>query len=434
MKKILYIAFLGIFLIGSCQKNTKKETQPIAHNHENCDHDHDHAKQNDDHDHSKHNHEGHDHAKHDHANCTHDHSADEHNDDHSGHNHDSESEGSSDEIVISKDKAEAAGIKSATITPGTFNEVIKTSGQVLAAQGDEAVAVATVAGVVSFRNKITEGMSINKGNSLVILSSRNLADGDPVLKAKNIYETAKREYERMLPLVEKQIVSERDFNQAKQDYENARISYDAMSKNHSPGGQTIVAPIGGYIKSILVKEGDYVELGQPLVSITQNRRLFLRAEVSEKYYSSLRSISSANFKTPYNNVVYQLQDLGGRLLSFGKSSGDNSYYVPITFEFDNKGDVLPGSFVEIYLLSTGMQQVLSLPHSALTEEQGSYFVYLQLDDECYKKQEVKLGADNGSHVQILNGIHAGERVVTDGAYQVKLASASNALPAHTHEH
>lgn len=81
-----------------------------------------------------------------------------------------------------------------------------------------------------------------------------------------------------------------------------------------------------------------------------------------------------------------------------------------------------------------MNHVISLPHTALTEEQGSYFVYLQLDDECYKKQEVTLGADNGQNVQILSGIASGDRVVTHGAYQVKLASASNVLPAHSHEH
>ena len=76
----------------------------------------------------------------------------------------------------------------------------------------------------------------------------------------------------------------------------------------------------------------------------------------------------------------------------------------------------------------------SLPHSALTEEQGSFFVYLQLDEEGYKKQLVTLGADNGESVQILSGVKAGDRVVTEGAYQVKLASATNAIPAHSHEH
>ena len=123
------------------------------------------------------------------------------------------------------------------------------------------------------------------------------------------------------------------------------------------------------MKSILVKEGDYVTIGQPLVSVTQNRRLFLRAEVSEKYYPYLRTISSANFQTPYNNKVYELQALNGKLLSFGKTAGDNSFYVPVTFEFDNKGEVIPGSFVEVFLLSSPMENVISLPRTALTEEQ-----------------------------------------------------------------
>jgi len=443
MKRILFIGILGLFLLGSCQKNTKKETTlSAAHDHENCDHNHAH-------DHEAHDHAAHDHTEHNHGNCTHDHAEHDHSGhdhtehdhaghDHSGHDHSGydhdHGTGNSDEIILPKDKAEAAGVKSAVITPGTFNQVIKTSGQVLAAQGNEAVAVATIAGVVSFRNQVTEGMSVGKGNVLLTVSASNLADGDPVQRARIVYETARKEYERMKPLVEKKIVSEKDFNQAEQAYESARISYESMGKNHSAGGQTITSPIAGFIKSILVKEGDYVELGQPLVSITQNQRLFLRAEVSEKYYNQLRSITSANFKTPYDNEVYQLGELGGRLLSFGKSSGDNSYYVPVTFEFDNKGEVLPGSFVEIYLLSSPIQNVISLPHSALTEEQGSYFVYIQLDDECYRKQEVKTGADNGSRIQILSGLTPGEQVVTEGAYQVKLASASNALPAHTHEH
>lgn len=238
----------------------------------------------------------------------------------------------------------------------------------------------------------------------------------------------------MKSLVKNKIVSDKDFAQAEQNYENARLSYEALAKNHSAIGQNITAPIAGYVKSILVNEGDYVTIGQPLVSVTQNHRLFLRAEVSEKYYPYLRTISSANFQTPYNNKVYELKELSGKLLSFGKTSGDNSFYVPVTFEFDNKGEVIPGSFVEVYLLSSELENVISLPRTALTEEQGIFFVYLQLDEEGYKKQEVTLGADNGKSVQILTGVKAGDRVVTEGAYQVRLASASNAIPAHSHEH
>ena len=369
----------------------------------------------------------HEHKGHDHATEAHSHEADTHTK--SAH-----AEGASDEIVMPPAKAQAAGVETDTIKPGNFTRIIKTSGQVLAAQGDERVVVATVAGIVSFKGKIIEGMSVHEGMPLVLLSSGNISEGDPVQKARVVYDVSKKEYERMQVLVESRIVSEKDFAQAKQAYENARISYEAVAKNHTDRGQAVIAPINGYVKSLLVKEGDYVTVGQPLVSITQNRRLFLRADVSEKYYASLPAITSANFCTPYNNKVYALQDLNGRLLSYGKTSGESSYYIPVTFEFDNRGDVVPGSFVEIYLLARPMEGVISVPHSALTEEQGSFYVYLQLDEECYRKQLVTLGTDNGQRVQVLNGLKAGDRLVVRGAYQVKLAGATNAIPAHSHEH
>ena len=413
MKKILFMGVIGLFLLGSC--NSKSGDGHEGHNHET----------------EKHEHEG---CDHDHEGEDHNHEGDEHN--HDGHSHDGKAAaGHSDEIILPTAKAQAAGVKSNVVEPGIFHQVIKTSGQVMAAQGDESVAVATVAGVVSFRGKVIEGMSVSKGTPLVTLSSKNMADGDPVERARIAYEVSKKEYERMKALVGNKIVSEKDFAQAEQAYENARISYEAVAKNSSASGQAVISPISGYVKSLLVKEGDYVAVGQPLVSITQNRKLFLRADVSEKYYQYLRTIGSANFCTPYNNKVYTLKDLDGRLLSYGKASGgDGGYYVPVTFEFDNKGDIIPGSFVEIFLLSSPIENVISLPHSALTEEQGSFFVYLQLDEEGYKKQLVTLGADNGESVQILSGVKAGDRVVTEGAYQVKLASATNAIPAHSHEH
>lgn len=432
MKKYLFVGIIGLFLLGSCNSNSNNNGE---HNHQAEEHDHSaHNHEGHSHEVCNHNHEGHSHDGHNHEGHNHNH--DTHKHDEHGHNHETTSSTDhSDEIILTPAKAKAAGVKSSIIVPSTFHQVIKTSGQILAAQGDESVAVATVAGVVSLRSKVVEGMSVNKGTPLITLSSKNMADGDPVERARISYEASKKEYERMKALVGNKIVSEKEFAQAKQTYENARISYEAVARNNSANGLSVTSPINGFVKNVMVKEGDYVTVGQPLVSITQNRKLFLRADVSEKYYQYLPTISSANFCTPYNNKVYALKDMSGRLLSYGKSSsGDGNYYVPVTFEFDNKGDVIPGSFVEIYLLSSPIENVISLPHSAITEEQGSFFVYLQLDEEGYKKQLVATGADNGDSIQILSGVKAGDRIVVEGAYQVKLASATNAIPAHSHEH
>lgn len=406
--KIIHIGVIGLFLLGSC-------TSKQAHTHE-------------EHAHEQHSHEGHEHHDHEHEGHSHEHESHSHE----GHNH--EHEGHGDEIELSDSKAQAAGVEVGVALPTTFHQVIKCSGQVLAAQGNESTVVANIAGVVRFNGKLTEGMKVSQGATLMTLSAKSIAAGDPVEKARVAYETAKAEYERMEALVADKIVSAKAFAQAKESYENARIAYEAVSRNNGSSGAAVVAPLGGYVKNLLVNEGDYVSVGQPLAGITQDQRLSLRADVSQRHYHALSNIESANFCTPYNNEVYELKALNGRLLSYGKSASDNANMIPITFEFDNRGKVMPGSFVEVYLLGAAQTDVIALPLSALTEEQGSYYIYKQVHPERYTKQLVSIGASDGQRVQILSGVHAGEKIVMRGAYQVKLANTSNAIPGHSHEH
>lgn len=417
MKRI-YLTFVMVAMLCSCGG---KHTH-TGHEHEH-EHDHDHTEAHahaheHEHDHD-HDHEGHDHEGHNHEAHEHDH----------GHEH------AAGEIVFKKANAEAVGLMTEKVAPAPFAEVIKTSGQIQAAQGSESVLVATVPGIVTLGStRFVDGTAVRKGETVLSLASENLSDGDVASRAKIAYETAQKEYERMSDLVGDKIVSQKEFEQAKLAYENAKVAYEAVKGKHSAKGVAVTAPIQGFLKNILVKEGDYATVGQPLATIAQNNRLVLKADVSEKYYAQLPLIRSAYFKTPYDDQVYQLDQLNGRLLSYGRSSGSNSFYVPVLFEFDNKGAIIPGSFVEIYLLGKQLENVISVPMSALVEEQGSYWVYIRLDEDCYKKQLVTIGADNGKQVQILSGLKADDEVVTQGAYQIKLASASNAIPAHSHSH
>ena len=429
MRTIIYaITILAISLWGcknqsSQDKHTHSETETHAgHNHE----EHDHC------------HEGHDHSHegHDHDHEGHDHNHEGHDHEHADHNHESEEAKHSDEIIFPKAQAAKTTFEVREIQPASFNQVVKTTGQILAAPGDEAVIVATSNGVVSFTsNKLTEGTKVQKGQSLFQISSKNIAEGDYYTKVKATYEAAKASYDRAESLVKDKIISQKEFENTKLEFENAKTAYDAVSNNKTAKGVSVNAPINGHVKNILVKEGEYITIGQPLATVSQNQRLVLRAEVSQRYYNAMQSIKSANFKTPYDNKVYSLEDLNGRLLSFGKTSNENLFFIPVSFEFDNKGEVIPGSFVEVYLISAPIENTLSIPVSALTNEMGIHYVYVQIDEEGYRKQEVALGANNGKEVQIIKGLHPGDRVVTQGAYQVKMASASGAIPhGHSHEH
>ena len=444
----LLVVATTLFFAG-CNKqqaadSSHTHTEACSHDHAaEADHDHNH-----DHDHAEgHSHaDGHDHEDdHQHASdgsCNHDHDHDHDHagsaghEGHEGHNHGSSESGHAHvdgEIAFSKAKAEAVGLTTETVAPRTFSSVIKTGGRIQAPQGNEQTVAATASGIVSFSNSsITEGTAVKTGETLASISSQGLQDGDATAKARIAFDAAKREYERAERLVADKIISQKEFGQARAAYETARASYQGIAANAGAKGVNVKAGMGGYVKQLLVSQGEYVAVGQPIAVIAQSKGLQLRADVPESRYAQLGSIADANFKPAYDSgKLFRLADLQGRLVSASRSSSTGSAFIPVVFEFDNVGDVVPGSYAEVYLKTTPREGVLTLPISALTEEQGLYYVYVQIEPEAYVKRLVKPGQNDGERVEILDGVKPGEKVVSTGAVNVKLASASGEIP-HGH--
>ena len=392
-------------------------------NHEGHDHGHGvEAHEGHDHDHEGHSHEGHDHG-------------------HEGHNHEAEAHeghdhgngGHDGEIVVSLERQKTFGITTETVTAGDFAEVIHTSGQILSAMGDEMTVVAKTSGIISF-GRLTEGSAVGKGSLIATISSKELGGGDQLAKAKAAFEAARKEYERDLQLSKDNIVSESHLDQSRLAYEQAKAEYDALASGTTKDGNvSVTSPLGGFIKKLSVSQGDYVETGTPIAVVSQNRRLRLRADVSEKYYGLISGVKDANFSTSYSDRAYSLKELNGRLLGYGKAS-DGDYYIPVTFEFDNKGDLIAGSYVDVFLKSSASSKSISVPVSAVVEDQGIHYVFVQEDETCFTKREVRLGQSDGQRVLVKSGLKEGEVVVATGAVQVKLASVTAVPAGHTHSH
>lgn len=366
---------------------------------------------------------------------------DSHNHEHEGHDHSSEEPHGHDdhdheghaagEIVIEPEKAKEAGIIVQQVNPDSFVEVITTSGRILNSAADEATVVATQPGIISLVRPWTVGMAVSAGSPLFHVSQKELPEGDLATRAKIDLETTRKEYERIKKLYDEQLSTAQEFYTAQNAYENARLTVQALSNG---GGGSISSPKGGYVIACQVKDGDYVDVGTPLMKISANRRMRLQADLPIRDFGKISEITSANFRLPQNETLYRLQSLNGRIVSHSRIAEGNSAYVPVIFEFDNAPGIVAGSFAEIYLLGNPRPGVIRVPKTALTEEQGIFYVYTQEDAECYKKREVKKGATDGSCVEIVAGLNGGEKIVTQGAMAVKLASMSTAIPGHTHEH
>lgn len=340
----------------------------------------------------------------------------------------------SGEIVIGEKQARAAGIVAERIVPADFHAVVTTSGSLQAASGDETTVVATTAGVVRILRPVTAGTRVAKGQPLFRISAEHIQDGDPADKARIAYDRAKSDYERAAKLVADRIVSEKEFSAIKENYDNARIAYMAVRGGSGKGGTTVSATKEGFVVSSAVSDGDYVAAGQPLMTIARGSRLQLVADVPARHHATLGSITSAKFQSAYGGEVYDIAALNGRLMAYSRSSDAGSSFIPVTFECDSRGGIMPGMAVRVYLLAGARHGVISLPVSAITEEQGAKFVYIKNDATCYEKREVTTGDSDGERIEIRSGLKGGETVVTKGAIQVRLASASNAIPAHSHSH
>ena len=353
-----------------------------------------------------------------------------------GHEHEEhEHEHADAHIEISPERQEVLGIRVEAVSEGPFSEVIRTSGQIVSSSGDEMTVVAKSEGIVSL-GRLGEGSPVSKGGRIATISTRSIGSGDKLAKAAITLETARKEYERDQELRENNIVSESHLDQSRLAYEHARLEYEALSAGSGSGGDIAVSsPLSGFVKSLNVRSGDYVETGTPIATVSSNRKLWLRADVSEKYYGRIASVRDADFVTSYGDQAYSLSALGGKLISYGRAS-DGDFYIPVIFEFDNRGDLVPGSYVDVYLKTSASGKCISVPLEAVVEDQGVHYVFVREedDDDCFEKREVTLGQSDGSRVPILKGLEEGELVVVAGAVHVKLAGVTAVPAGHTHSH
>ena len=133
---------------------------------------------------------------------------------------------------------------------------------------------------------------------------------------------------------------------------------------------------------------------------------------------------------PWKNIT----DAGGSILSVGKDVERDNPLISIYAQVNEDVDMPEGSLTEVQITIGNAKNGLVIPISALLEDYGSYSVIVQVSGESFERRPVKIGKRNGRNVEVLSGLETGEMVVTQGAYQVKMASMSGSTPAHGHEH
>lgn len=199
----------------------------------------------------------------------------------------------------------------------------------------------------------------------------------------------------------------------------------------------LLAPHAGTITAAQVTEGEFIDPAKSLFTIINLDRLWLEAKVSEYDLERVVEAPAAGFTLasyPKRRFAI-LGEGGGKLIDVGSVVDAGSRTLPVRYEVPNPDRLLKvGMFADVAIETLRSEYAVAIPDSSLVDEDGRPVVYVLLDGEHFEKRDVELGIRDSGYVEVKAGMKAGERVVTKGAYAIRLASVSSVIPAHGHTH
>ncbi|HEY0710514.1 MAG TPA: efflux RND transporter periplasmic adaptor subunit, partial [Polyangia bacterium] len=282
-----------------------------------------------------------------------------------------------------------------------------------------------------------------------LVSGTSLASIDlEVSRASAEHSLAQRELKRSEELFAAKAIPEKQLDSARTAVEIARARLDAATRERGVfrsaqpgasggarnGGFELRSPLTGVVSYADVMPGAVVEAGTRLLSVVNTERLWLEAKVFETDAPRIETSSGASFTVAGFERAFTVDEKNGRRVAVGAVVDRTTRTVPVIFEFANPGSLKPGMFAKVDLLTGETLRGVAVPQTAVVDDNGRAVVFVMADGENFHKRVIRPGVRSSGFVHVLEGVKEGERVVTVGAYDIKLATAVGATPEHGHQH
>ena len=334
----------------------------------------------------------------------------------------------------------------------TLRESLRVPAEVRPRTGGEVEIIAPVAGRLAAASTIPGlGAFVQKGQVLARIIPRTAAPSDravlelAVEESKTALQLAARDRERAERLFGSGAVPGKRLDEAKAAEATAQArleSAQARLRQHEssrtaegdpPSDSQFVlrAPIAGVIAASHGTSGGSVEESESLFRVVATDPVYVVASVPEAASWRLRQLAGGELELAQQSKPLPL----GRVVSVGRVVDADARTLPVIFEVRNPGSLLAvGQAVLVRLFTTSVTTAPAVPESAVVDDAGRPVVFVQIAGESFARRSVRPSSRESGYVQILEGIKPGERVVTRGAYQIRLAALSTQIPAHGHVH
>jgi RND family efflux transporter MFP subunit len=359
-------------------------------------------------------------------------------------------EAESETISFLKEQQWTLDFATAVVPEKSLRAALRVPGELVPAPGGEADVVAPFDGRLVSVVESATGAGVSRNQELARIQPPPAAPADlPQLErvnaqAKAAAELATRDRERAERLVSAGAAPQKRLDEAQAaeaqataalraaESQLAQFNASRMAGAANTAGLFVIrAPIAGVIVRRVAAAGMNVAAGSPLFHLIDPSIVHIVGHVPESQVSRARLSKNAQVEVPDTKAMLP----AGRLVSVGQVLDRESRTLPITFAADNRTlGWAVGQSVFLHLLLEQTAPAPVIPASAIVDDAGRPIVFVQVAGESFERRPVSLGAREGDLVQLTSGVKPGERIVSRGAFLVRLASLSTSVPAHGHVH
>lgn len=306
-----------------------------------------------------------------------------------------------------------ATVETVRLETQSWRPEIKSVGSLRAINGVEVSN--EVAGVVS-EIAFESGQRVSQGDVLIRLEDSVDRAALEALEARaQLDQETFRRYSNLLP---QNAISRSQFDEAQA---NRQVSEaDAKQQRAQLAKKTIRAPFAGVVGLRRVDLGEYIGIGTPIVDLNMLDPIYVDYSVAEKQLDRVAAGRSVEVRV----AAYPERVFAGEILAVAPAIDASSRTLDVRAQLNNDDRLLrPGMFADVRTLAPAVEEVLTLPRTALSYNTYGDFVFLIAENDqgqpVAKRTQVTIGRTRGDRVEITGGIEAGDRVVATGLLRLR---------------
>ncbi|WP_288955460.1 efflux RND transporter periplasmic adaptor subunit [uncultured Polaribacter sp.] len=317
-----------------------------------------------------------------------------------------------DQFKLTENAMALANIQTTVVGKGNVDgNTIKLSGKIAENEKANAVQVSYFSGRIERLDVSFTGEEVRKGQLLATIYSPELyAAQQELITASSLKESQPALYKAVRNKLKLWKLSENQINQ---------IEETQKVKENFP----VYATVSGTVTEKLVEQGDYIKQGQPLLKIANLNTVWANFDVYENQIDLFKKGQEVLVTTN----AYANKEFKGKVDFIEPILNTKTRTVTLRVVLNNKNDVFkPGMFVtaNIERVSRSNDEVLTIPASSVlwTGERSVVYLKTNPDQTVFEMREVVLGNQIGNEYEVLEGLFAGNEIVTNGTFTVDAAA------------